>query len=497
MKILFYSVNTLTSTPNFGAELELMHNCIEAGDEVFIIHCQGELLSCHVNQQHWKSTCLTCVAKFQSGIQLLNLPKERFLKIETHFDYSHLPQRFETLQDLINYRLDGIDIGESVASSLTTELKNYKFSMVEHQDKISQKLRMAYAVYRSFSAHLDQTQPDRVYIFNGRLAETRPVVRVCQQRKIPIYIIERVENFGHYSLTKNCLEHELAFIKNEVQELWQKSDLSEAEKEQIGSKWFLDKRNRVVQAFVPFAGNQDIGLLPDNFDPGKKNIGIFISSEYEFSTFPDWKNPLYADQSDGIERLAKSLLVKPLIHLWVRVHPYLIKNPKNAQTQELSALDRLALPNLSFIWPDSRVDTYSLMDACDQVITFGSSVGAEATFWGKPSLLLGHAPYESLDCCYEPASHDDAVMLILANLAPKPKMGALKYGYRVTARGTPYRKFKMKSLQSGDFLGVPLSEKPRGLWRKLHYQAWRKIDKTKNSLAKRVPNKKCFLSLHQ
>jgi len=486
MKTLFYSINTLTSTPNYGAELELMHNCIEAGDEVYIIHCQGELLSCHVNQPHLKSTCLRCIAKFQSGSRLLHLPAERFLKINTAYDFSLLPQHFDSIQSLIDYQIDGVDLGESVASSLTTELKDYKFSTIEHQDKILKKLKMAYSVYRSFSEHVDAIQPDQVYLFNGRLAESRPVVRVCQQRKIPVYIIERVENFGHYSITKDCLEHELAFIKKETRDLWTESTLNLEDKETLGSKWFIEKRNRVVQAFTPFAGNQDIGLLPDGFDIHKKNIGIFISSEYEFSTFADWKNPLYRDQSDAIEKLAKSLLDNPSIHFWVRIHPYLIKNPKNSQTLELKALDQLQWSNLSFIWADSRVDTYGLMDACEQVITFGSSVGAEATYWEKASILLGHGPYEELDCCYEPASHEEAVSLIQSDLSPKSKIGAIQYGYRVTARGTPYRKFKMHTLESGDFLGVPIVDKPRGFLPMLHYQTWRKIDKYKNSYDKRM-----------
>ena len=96
------------------------------------------------------------------------------------------------------------------------------------------------------------------------------------------------------------------------------------------------------------------------------------------------------------------------------------------------------------------------MDACEKVITFGSTMGIESVFWGKVSILAGRSLYEGLGGCYIPKDHDEMIDLINRRLDPLPNLGALKYGYWQSVAGIPYVYYKPESIRGGKFMGVYL-----------------------------------------
>src|SRR5690606_23151032 len=114
-------------------------------------------------------------------------------------------------------------------------------------------------------------------------------------------------------------------------------------------------------------------------------------------------------------------------------------------------------PNLHIIPPESPLDSYALMDACEKVVSFSSTMGVEAGYWQTPSILIGHAFYEDLGCCYRPQSHEEVIQLILEkNLAPKPREGSLKYGHYMISNGYPFKRFQQTGFHDGTFSGKRL-----------------------------------------
>ena len=75
----------------------------------------------------------------------------------------------------------------------------------------------------------------------------------------------------------------------------------------------------------------------------------------------------------------------------------------NAQLDEINTFN---YANLKIIGPDEDIDTYKLMDIADKVISFGSTTGIEATFWGATSILFGKSFYMHLDAAYQPNSYN-------------------------------------------------------------------------------------------
>ena len=140
------------------------------------------------------------------------------------------------------------------------------------------------------------------------------------------------------------------------------------------------------------------------------------------------------------------------------------------------------LPNLNIILPDSPLDSYALMDACEKVISFSSTMGVEAGYWRRPCLLIGHAFYEDLGCCYRPETHDELIGLLLSDVPPLPQEGSLKYGYYQKANGYPFEFFQQTGFHDGTFLGKRLVSGDQRLLGKVYFRTLRRLDKLKSRL---------------
>jgi hypothetical protein len=462
----------MMKVPNFASELDVMKQHLEAGDEVFVIACQEDLNSCLVNGQHWKSICYQCQSRFQRGMDLLHMPKDHILPFLKNVDYSVLPATFNSIKELLQYSILGINLGEGVVASVAAVLKDHDFDTIQHRALIRQKLEMSYLVTLTIQHYLEAIQPEKVYLYNGRLAETKPVMASCIKAGIDAYAVERAGTQGKYELYKNASPLDIDYWTQDFNRLWAQNPTGK--RDALGEQFYVERRHGQDQGDTSFTKKQMANFLPEDFDSSKKNIGIFITSEYELAGYPDRDNPIYTDQNTAIRQLSESLLSNPDIVLWVRMHPN-ITFSKNTQLLELQEMARQEIPNLKIIWPDSKVDTYALVDHVDTVLTFGSTVGIEATYWGTPSVLAGKAYYEHFDVCHIAHSHEELLNLLQTPLENKDKLGALIYGHGLMTNGYPFQTFIQTELHEGNFLGESFQNET--FWKRQKTYLLRKMDK--------------------
>lgn len=453
MKILFYT--TFIGTPFFETELELMHRHIENGDEVYISRCGGQFQTCLKNPNHRKIVCSGCQSMFVNGLKTLPNKKYTILTIpKDENNYGYQTRVFNNVEELMDFKINDFEIGLAVTSSLVHRFLDHKFDTIKYQDAVDKEIRTAFHVYNFFEKILVDIKPDKVYFFNGRFSTTRPVIALCQLFGIDFVTHERGGMKGNYSLFPNSTPHDLEFANNEREDLWQKAG---NEKYDVGKQWFVDRRNKVSQAFFSFTKNQKTGLLPERFGRTKRNIAIYNSTIEEYFSFPSWKNPVYKNEIDGLYKVFESFKFNKNIRFYLRLHPNLMWNKKNSQLKEIYELAESFSSNLEIIAPDSPISSYDLMDNCNCVLTFGSTMALEACFWGKPSILVGRGVFESLDCFYKPQSHKELIQLLETDLKAKNKDEALKYGFWESTRGISFVSFKQPDFHICTYQGRRIS----------------------------------------
>lgn len=446
------------NTPHFETELEIAQNHIDAGDNIKILYCDGDLFACDVNADHNIPKCLICIDRRKRGIQLLSQKIETLRIVQSNLfeinEFVSLKKEFANFEELKKFTINNFDIGYAVLSSLVSFSREPSPNTIYNQDLIYRLLLSSLVTYKSTDFHLLHNNIDRLYVFNGRYGPLRGIFRACQKNNVTCFLIERGSTLNHYSLYENELPHDIANTTALINNLWDKASNIEKRDEQA-SNFFLNKIRNISPTWIAFTKDQKEGLLPTNWDNKKENIVLFLSSEDEFVAIGDkWENKFYDTQTEGITRIASAFKDDHNIHLYLRVHPNLI-NVKNKQTEEIKLLN---FPNLTVIPAESPISTYAVMQNASKVVTFGSSVGVEATYWGRPSILAGPSFYQNLQCTYNPQNHNELIDMLRSKLSPINKKGALKYGYYFQTFGIPFKYYKAKAIKKGSFKGVELNK---------------------------------------
>jgi hypothetical protein len=444
---------------HFATALELIEEHLEAGDHVTVLACQGQMQACDMNPERSRSKCTRCRGNRMAGLELLSRPVEvaafEQLSPAEFKQLDALQTEFETIEQLKQYKVEDFDIGMAVLSSLVSLRRDPDVDLVKESDLLARLIRTAWMSYQSFKNYLGDHQVDRVYLFNGRFAPVRGVLRVCQQAGVDCITHDRGRNQQHYSLYPNALPHDQRLFQQRVRESWASAS-SETERRKVAEGWFHQRAAGVAQSWVSFVAGQKEEKLPENWDASKRNLVFFSSSEDEFVSISDrWSRPLFASQVEAMQAILKSLEENGSddTHIYLRMHPNLAATD-NRQKRELGSLSS---PLLTVIRPEAETSTYAMMRAADQAITVGSTAGIEAVFWGTPSILLGPSFYQDLGGTYNPATEQELMEMLRVDLPPRDVESALVYGYFVATCGVAFNHFESEDFLDGTFRGTRLS----------------------------------------
>jgi hypothetical protein len=415
-KLMIYAPYAIWG-PHFETELEIAQRHLDDGGEVVFLGCRGGLPTCFPNQEHRQSICRMCMARFRKGMAWLgksNVRVKDFLKItpEQQLEIDRLSGiNYASCEDVRNIALEGADIGVGVISSVISILREPKPDVVKHAQLIRINLVSAANVLFSIFNHIDLERPDKFLVFNGRYAQLRPALSAAMLRHVDSCVHERAGVLDRFSLSSNTTTHDLLAIQEEILRISETADYDQAEKERSACEWYEERRNNVTQGWESFTAQQQRGHLPE-LSSELLNLVIFNSSEDELEAFEEWRSPFYPNQNSGVSSLLSDSRIRDKFKIFLREHPNLrhIDNTQTRQTRELAR----QYPELHVIPAESPVSTYSLLDQCDAVLTFGSTVGIEAAYRGKPSFLMGRAYYENLGCCVTPRSHEELIDLLLS-----------------------------------------------------------------------------------
>ena len=440
MKILVYVPSALYD-PHFGMQLEEAECLYREGNEVFLAYCDGIQKYCFKNPQGDRQLCKFCRFCAKRWIKKNLSPGIKVIPVKEKSPMPEMKWDYQSVRDIKNIVWKDALIGYGVMSSFTTATRDPEpdFSLPEVRKYFDFALNHAVALTDCLCELLEEVKPDVISIFNGRFIEHRPLYDIAVKRNIPLRVNESIGGLRTNSeplrvIYYDHLPHSIPYNTELIQKVWEMSDEPEAEKERKGRDFFERRRNGVPAGDRVYIGNQQKGLLPDDWDESKRNIVIFNSSEDEFAAvgkdFEDYA--VFESQLAGIHHILTKFSSDEY-HFYLRIHPNLAK-VKFAYHTALYDLPG-QYKNLTVIAATAPCSTYDLLDAAEKVIVFGSTMGVESAYWGKPTILLAGAFYHELDVCYAPSTPEEIYPLIeCRDLPPKSREGAIKYGYYILNR---------------------------------------------------------------
>ena len=294
------------------------------------------------------------------------------------------------------------------------------------------------AAMRSYAWAFDQAHQlirDRdltcVAVFNGRFTHDRAVAAAAQQLGVNVLYYDTGGYETDFDLT-TASTHDWVDLQRRMHKMFESWD--SPEREQIGSRWFLNRQTHADANNALFTGIQVVGHL-EELPEGDPLIVYFSSSGDEIAELElDWSEYLHS-QEQALSVLADACRRMPGAKLVVRTHPHMRLKPAEDLVDWVAAVER-AKPDTHF-GPESIVDSYSLMRSADIVFTYGSTSGVEAAFMGRPVVVMGPSAYDALGCAHRirHASEIPALLQTPPDVFPDK---ALPYGLMMERRGFRY-----------------------------------------------------------
>lgn len=458
MNILIVSPYAINA-PHFETELEIAQNHINDGDFVKILYCNAELLACDVNPDHNITKCLICINRRKRGLRLLS--KEVDVGPLTNMSEANkfnlalfMKLKLSNVEDLKKITFDNFDIGYAALSSLISLTRDPHTDLNKYNDLARRFISSSFVVFSSINEYLSTGFFDKVYVYNGRYGPMRAVYRACQKNNVECLLVERGCTLNHYSISVNKLSHDIRYTNDVINETWE-NEHDHDRRDELANTFYMNPINKISPTWIAFTVGQINGLLPNDWNIEKENIVIFTTSEDEYSAIGDvWEHKIYINQIDGIRKILDALQYNSKFHVYLRIHP----NQKNISNKNADSIINLKSPQLTVIQADSQISSYTLMQKATKVITFGSTAGIEAAYWGVPSILVGPSLYQHLGSTYNPHSHEEVIEMIINKLTPKDKEGAQKYGFYIQTFGIPFKYYKAIKIKKGTFKNVQLSK---------------------------------------
>lgn len=451
-KVLFYSTNSL-GILHLGEELELLNKYTNDGADIHILKCSGGLGSCYLNATHNLFGCAMCIASRDSSHAQFNFDKAKIHLVKDFNLDIDFPQ-FENLDQILGYYYKDISIGRGVASSCISLLREYEIngSDTRQQELIKELLKTAVNVSENLLELLEQEEFDEILFFNGRFTELYPAMEIAKLRGITFYTFERGATEAQYQFFKNALPHSISKRTEYMNQLWEEAGDG---KYQLATDWFESQVNSADGVSKRFTAHQSEGKLPTQFEKDKMNVVIFNSSEDETKVIEEWQFGAYKHQNEAIKKIVENFKGNDSIQFYLRVHP----NLRGVDSIQIREIDAFEFDNLKVIDGYSDISTYALIKNADKIICFGSTVGIEATYLGKVSLMFGRSLYENIDASYCPKTYDELFELITdENLVPKEKENTLRYAYYRANYGLFHEHFKFENKRLGYFKGKKLKQ---------------------------------------
>ncbi len=499
MKIVVIDPNS-TMIPHVGVMIDEALIAKNEGHDVTYITCGGCLDSCYSNPLKSALFCKICVNDYKSNLAKYT---DKGVHHKTFNDFSsssidktvrEYDVSFNSIDELKAKYFKGIDVGYAALSAFISNTRNLNPELSDFTKNIfTKKLRAAVRMSLLSEMIYELEKPDKVLIYNGRMPESRPVLRYFREKGIDVDILEVYPTnlTGGFKkiIYENSLPHSVSNFQRMMNSEWSKNP-EQATK--LAETFFKNRRNASFAGDKLYTKDQQKGLLPSNWNTSARNIVIFNSSEDEFAAIgSEWEDKLFSSQLKGIEYIFNCIERYPDAEVYLRIHPNL-KNIKYKYHTDLYKLKEH--PRVHIIPGNSEVSTYSLVDAANVVVSFGTSVGVEAAYSGKPVVLLGTSLYKGLGFCYEPKSVEEMESTIfLKALSPLFSSNILKYGnFIMCDKGKNYShyNFNCTQLQIGKFRTpnvamIDQSQKITGKWKSFCMRVWR--DFQRRYLKLRIP----------
>ena len=148
----------------------------------------GEVFSCSKNIFSQKLISIASEEKIKLGLKKIK-GKYKISYIDNTKDYNQIIDKLKyDSGNLKKFKFDGIDFGNAIYSSYVGLSRDAEFCGLLRKYTLRKLLKSSLNIYFFFKKKLKKNS--KLILYNGRHNESRPIVRYCNKKSIPVDVME-------------------------------------------------------------------------------------------------------------------------------------------------------------------------------------------------------------------------------------------------------------------------------------------------------------------
>lgn len=367
---------------------------------------------------------------------------------------------FQSLELLREYEIDGCRLGLGIANSVVSMFRDSRPSLSQIQSLVPGLLRDCLKAKEWLDITLTQNNYTTLVVFNGRFSVPRTLADSGHKNGLSIMYHERGATQDRFWL-EYFQTHDLERMRQRLLESYRAALLTDPhEAESVARSFFERRRSGDGIGWHSFTSYQQPGLLfkqfPDVRDVTLMTFFTTSDDEYEESGLAKTAGA-WPDQFSALveaSRVARNLGAR----LAVRIHPNMVRKAPADRQRWRELLSKNEFDSVLVIDEQSPISSYELLDRSQVVFTVGSTIGAEAVYWGKKTVCFGDSLYSDPSLgIFTPGSRaelDNKLRNYLDSATDQSRI--LPFGYFNMTFGDRHIYYQPTSLWRGKLLGKDL-----------------------------------------
>ncbi len=428
-----------------AAHIEIYSEYLQSGLSPIWIDLTG------VIRNHFEFPLSSLLNRYVTRHKLARLFPERLRPSEFDFDYVSSvasPEYDKRARDV-------------ALQELISRHRNSRPCLIHNRREYQNNMDLYSKVFQFACNYLEENGADHIVLFNGRFIEERAFWDAARLMGIPVKFYETFidsweDRYHLFLQPTHSPSYRGEIMLKFGEELLEKNP-----------KLFYLESTNFFESRVSGESNKYTLAQDDStmYSADKPIISFFHSSQDEL-VMVDLLDDFWKSQEMALLEIVNLLNEMGGFNLILRIHPHLLHkaNQEIKRWNELGNFLAGQYDWFTYIPAHSASNSYDLIKASKFVITCASTVGVEASYFGKPSILLGRAFHESMGITKNPRSSSELKSLILSDFTElelaDSKLQALKYGVFLSVGGKRFSHVVASGLsrQNYEYRGTSISK---------------------------------------
>lgn len=428
-------VNPVRTLWSYQFSLEASIRLASLGTKVlFLDLAQSEDPSYLLNEKQYISR-LRNINVFRSVRKELKKLGVQSGSISKFYYYLTKVPKFNNVAALRKYEYRDLKFGAMIYSAITSKYKSTSFEIEEVDKDVNHYFRYTVAAYRKLSSQINNFSPDLILTTNDRLIGSALALNFANNLGLQSRVIYWGSDSTKFQVYTRSLYDsrewfELAKSKLSI------SPPSPSEKAHLLNEMDLLSRSQTEDSLT-FTQTQTKGL---GLDFSRKTIVFYAQSEHEHSAvFVDEITGRFKSQQIAFVELMK-ICGELGVNLVLKYHPIrnLDKRSVNLKSEIGDWKDIQIEDWVIQIDPNSKVDTYELINNSYINIVWTSTVGLESILRQKKLIIMGDTHWLDLDWGIHAWNPIDLKSAILSELDIPPLESLIPWFWFMQEFGTKF-----------------------------------------------------------